>query len=481
MKSTFQPFRIALVTGLALLASGCGASFVDLNPQDVIPVGGFYKTEADIRSALTGTYGNLRGIYNGYYQFTELPSDNTRTFGESEIGFGELDKLTYRATNGAISGAWNDAYRTISNANVILEKIPNVKFAVEATKNQHIGEAKFLRALMYFNLVRYFNNVPLVLKEITTEAEAYTFRRDPATAVYAQIEKDLLEAEKVLPAKYTGANIGRATTGAAKALLGKAYIQQKKWAEAEAKLAEIIAAGTYRILPNVADVFGLGKDNNDEIIFAVQYVSGGFGEGNSYAQGFAPQPSGTTIVGVSGNSNSIGTQDLYDAYEEGDQRRGAFIGVFGTTPNIYYWAKKFVYNITQQNEGENDWPVLRYADVLLLYAEALNNGGKTTEALTQVNVIRKRAGLTDKTALSPADTQLAIEQERRVELAFEGHRWHDLIRWGKEVAVMTAFKAKYTALDAANANMSVTPDRKFFPIPFRETSLNPNLTQNPGY
>ena len=172
---------------------------------------------------------------------------------------------------------------------------------------------------------------------------------------------------------------------------------------------------------------------------------------------------------------------MYDAYEEGDQRRGAFIGVFGTTPNIYYWAKKFIYNIAQQNEGENDWPVLRYADVLLLYAEALNNNGKTPLALTQVNVIRKRAGLAEKAALAPADTQLAIEQERRVELSFEGHRWHDLIRWGKEVAVMMAFKAKYTALDAANANMSVTPDRKFFPIPFRETSLNPNLTQNPGY
>ena len=478
----YQPiFRLLVATSLMTAAGGCGKNFVDLVPQDVVPVSSFYRTEADVRSALTGTYGNLRGIYNNYFQFTELPSDNTRSFPENEVGTGEFDRLTWRSPTGALSNAWNDAYRTIANANVVLAKIGAVSFASETAKNQVIREAKFLRALMYFNLVRYFGDVPLVLTEFTAEAEALNVTRTPASEVYAQIEKDLLDAEQVLPNRYTGANIGRVSSGAARSLLGKAYLQQKKWALAEAKLAEVIATNVYRILPSVTDVFGLGKDNNDEIVFAVQYVGGGFGEGNSFAHSFAPQPSGTSIVSVIGNSNNVGTRDLYEAYEPGDVRRGAFMGLFGNAPNIYYWSRKFVYNVTQLNEGENDWPVLRYADVLLMYAEALNNNGKTALALQSLNIIRKRAGLTERTDLNADQTQLAIEQERRVELAFEGHRWHDLIRWGKDVSTMTAFRAKYTTLDAINANMSPAPERRLFAIPVREITLNPDLLQNPGY
>jgi len=480
MKTILHFFRNLLPASLLLLAAGCGTEFVNLTPQDVIPVAGFYKTEADIRAALTGTYGNLRGIYNNFWQFTEMPSDNTRSFGESEVALGEFDRLTWRSTTGGVSTAWTDAYRTIANANVVIERSGAVTMT-DALRNQYMGEAKFLRALMYFNLVRLFGDVPLILTEIKTEADAYTFKREATAAVYAQIEKDLLDAEKVLPAKFTGVNIGRATSGAAKSLLGKAYLQQKKWTEAAAKLAEVIAANTYRILPAYTDVFGLGKDNNDEIVFAVQYVGGGFGEGNTFVHNFAPQPSGTSIVAVTANSHNVGTRDLYDAFGPGDIRRDAFMGIFTRNPDVYYWTKKFVYNIAQQNEGENDWPVIRYADVVLMYAEALNNNGKTDAALTQLHLTRKRAGLPELKGLTKADTQLAVELERRLELCFEGHRWHDLIRWGKEVSTMQAFKAKYATIDVLNANISITADRKLFPIPFRETSLNASLVQNPGY
>ncbi|WP_338877209.1 RagB/SusD family nutrient uptake outer membrane protein [Spirosoma sp. SC4-14] len=330
-----------------------------------------------------------------------MPSDNTQSFPESESGSGEYDKLTWRSTSAGVSTAWNDAYRTIAGSNIILARIESVM--MDATlKNQYIGEAKFLRALMYFNLV--------------------------------------------------------------------VYVQEKKYAEAAAKLAEVINSGTYRILPNLADVFGLGKDNNDEIMFAVQYVSSGFGEGNSFAFVFAP------VCGGHGGGTNIGTQDLYDAFEAGGLRRDAFLSVykFGSNALIYYWSKKFVYKITQLNEGENDWTVLRYADVVLLYAETLNQTGKTTEALAQINVIRKRAGLANLSGLSSADTQLALEKERRLELCIEGHRWHDLIRWGKDVATMHL--AKYSTLDVTLKNRSVAPERKLFPIPYREISLNAAFT-----
>ncbi|MBC8155929.1 MAG: RagB/SusD family nutrient uptake outer membrane protein [Bacteroidetes bacterium] len=196
MKTILLFFSTLCVAGLLVLTAGCGASFVDLTPQDVIPpVAGFYRTEADIRAAVLGTYGNLRGIYNNFWQYTELPSDNTRSFGESEVATGEFDRLTWRSTTGGVSTAWNDAYRTISNSNVILEKIGGIPMS-DALKNQYTGEAKFLRALMYFNLVRLFGDVPLILTEITTEAEAYTFKRTATAAIYAQIEQDLLGIER---------------------------------------------------------------------------------------------------------------------------------------------------------------------------------------------------------------------------------------------------------------------------------------------
>lgn len=475
--------RLALLAGLVLAGSGC-QKFIDLTPSDNIVVSNFYKSESDIKLALTGTYSNLRGIYNDYYQFSELPSDNARTFGESESSRGIFDKLTWVPSTPGVSGAWNDAYRTISFSNIIIARIDPIPFANPATKTQYTGEAKFLRALMYFNLVRYFGDVPLVLTEITNEADAYTYSRSPVATVYAQIEKDLLEAEAALPATYpAAADKGRATKGAAQSLLGKVYLQEKKWPDAEAKLGQLVlGTNPYQILPDLNNVFGLGHDNNAEIVFAAQYAASGFSEGNRFVHEMAPGPSGTAITGVVANSTCVGTLDLYNAFEAGDARKTAYVGVFGTG-DVYYWAKKLIYPVTQINEGDNDWPILRYADVLLMYAEALNNNGKTALAIPQLNRIRTRAGLAGKflTATPAADMQLAIEQERRVELCFEGQRWYDLIRWGKDLSTMQAFKAAYSTLDPANFNLTPRPEARLFPLPSRELVLNPNLTQNPGY
>ena len=478
MKLTTVTLRTLLLAGLTAGSYGC-KDFVNLTPQDVIPVTGFYKTEADLQGALTGTYGQLRGVYNGYFQFTELPSDNTRTINSSEVGFGQFDKLTWTASNGSIAGAWNQAYAAIAGANVTLGHADGVPYANPVNKTQLVGQAKFLRALMYFNLVRFFGDVPLVLAELKGQAEALALVRAPAAEVYAQIEKDLADAEAALPLSYNAANVGRATSGAAKALLGKVYLQQKKWPEAEAKLAEVIAANQYQLLPDVNNVFGVGKDNNAEIVFACQYFSSGNGEGNSFSYAFAPA---ANVTSVSGGSTNLGTKDLNDAFEAGDARKAAFLVAIGTGNATDYYAKKFVYNVLTLNEGDNDWPIVRYADVLLMYAEALNNNGKTALALPQINRIRTRAGLAAKPlTLSATDTQLALEQERRVEFCFEGHRWHDLIRWGKAISTMQAFKAKYTAIDGANNNLSPDAYKVLFPVPLAEIQLNAKLTQNPGY
>jgi hypothetical protein len=462
---------------LVVLLPSCKKSFVNLTPEGIVPVDSYYKTEIDIRNALNGAYSSLRPIYNEQYGFGEVPSDNAETYGESEVNYGEEDKLTWTATSIRVQAAWTRFYTTISYANIVLDHV-GTPAMTDASRNSYTGQAKFIRALMYFNLVRMFGDVPLVLTEITSEQQAYTYSRTPVAEVYAQIEKDLNEAAAVLPASYTGSDVGRATSIAAKALLGKAYVYQNKWALAEAKLAEIIPfAGTP--LP-YDQIFGLGRDNNREIIFSVQYLGGGFSEGNTFASQFAPQPSGSTIIGVSGGSNNIGTPDLYNAFEPGDARLNTAIGIFSVNRFTYYYAKKFIYpTVPSGSEGENDWPVLRFADVILLYAEALNENGKTNEALTQLNLIRNRSNLPSKSGLSQSDARTAIRNERRVELAFEAERWFDLIRWGTYVDVMQAYKARYTPANGSISNVVAT--LKLYPIPQRERTLNPNLTQNPGY
>ncbi len=466
------------VLTLAVVLPACKKSFIDLTPQGIVPVTTYYTTEIDIKSALNGTYSSLRPIYNSQYGFGEVPSDNTQSFSESEVNFGEQDKFTWTSSSTNIQNAWSRFYTTISYANIVLGHVATPPMA-QANRDSYTGQAKFIRALMYFNLVRMFGAVPLVLTEITSEQQAYTYNRTPVTDVYTQIEKDLTEAAAVLPASFTGSDIGRATSVAANALLGKVYLFENKLTQAETTLAQVVATQSGPLL-SYDQVFGLGKDNNREIIFSIQYLGGGFGEGNTFATQFVPQTSGTTIIGVSGGSNNIGTPDLYNAFEPGDSRLNTAIGVFVSGNLTYYYAKKFTYpTVAAGNEGDNDWPVLRYADVVLMYAEVLNENGKTAAALTQLNLVRTRSNLAPKTGLSQADARIAIRNERRVELCFEAERWFDLIRWNTFVQVMQAYKAKYTPPSGAFGN--VLPTLALYPIPIREISLNPKLTQNPGY
>lgn len=470
---------IALIT-TGLLATSCNREFIDLTPPSVLPISNFYRTEADIKAALTGIYGSLRPAFSEYYLFNEVPSDNTLSEPNSEVATGAFDKLTWLASTPNISSAWTNHYNTIAQCNLLMEKTDAVSFSNPATKAQYTAQAKFIRALSYFNLVRYFGDVPLVVKSITTEAEGYSYSRTPATEVFAQIEKDLTEAESVLPVSYPGtADLGRVTVGAVKSLLGKVYLQQKKYALAETKLKEVVALNVYDLLTNYAGVFSTADEFNREIIFTVQYsrVLVGIGEGSSFAVQFVPNPSGNSIIttGATPSSYNLGSLDLFNAFEPGDNRK-TLIGAFTSGTTTFYYTRKFVDQPPTPTDGENNWIVIRYADVLLMLAEAQNEQGKTTDALINIQKVRNRAGLSTLLTLSQDDTRATIKQERRLELCFEGSRWPDLVRWGDYVAVMTAFKAKYNV-----SSMNVVPERKLYPIPFREISLNSKLMQNSGY
>ena len=486
MKLKYNLIAIAL---LGIGFSSC-SDFLEQNPQTDLSENDFYKTADDITSAVNGAYSSMQesNIYGNWYVFGEIPSDNTRNqLSGSVTSQDEFDKFYIDTQNSYIADFWKAAYKVINRTNTVLGRIDGITINADLA-NRYKLECKFIRARMYFNLVRVYGDVPLVLKEISI-SESYDILREPKDNVYNQIIADLKEAQG-LPASYPTAEDGRATQGAAKALLGKVYMTLHKYAEAEAILGEVINSGRYGLLENTAgslnidgykDVFSPVNHNSKEGIFEIQFLKGGYGEGSNYANNFAPENSGTNVVTVGGTGgNNIPEMDIYNAYEEGDLRRdfSMSLGYNDNRKNDEWvesrYVRKFMDVPYQGNDASNNYPVIRYADVILMYAEALNQNGKTAEACKYLNMTRRRGFGYQTTETSPVDLQTTdktqfermVEQERRVELAFENHRWFDLIRTGRAVEVM---KSKGFSLNETNLTC---------PIPQKQIDVNPKLTQN---
>ena len=486
MKLKYNLIAIAL---LGFSFSSC-SDFLEQNPQTDLSENDFYKTADDILSAVNGAYSSLQegDIYGNWYVFGEIPSDNTRNqLSGSVTTQNEFDQFYIDTQNSMIASFWKATYKVINRTNTVLGRIDGIEINAELA-NRYKLECKFIRALMYFNLVRVYGDVPLVLKEISI-SESYDILREPKENVYNQIIADLKEAQG-LPVSYSTAEDGRATQGAAKALLADVYMTLHKYAEAETILAEIINSGRYSLLENTPgslnidgykNVFSPVNHNSKEGIFEIQFLKGGYGEGSNYANNFAPENSGTNVVAVGGTGgNNIPEMDIYNAYEEGDLRRdfSMSLGYYDNRKNNEWVESRYVCKFMdvpyQNNDASNNYPVIRYADVILMYAEALNQNGKTAEACKYLNMTRRRGFGYQTTETSPVDLQttdkaqfaLMVEQERRVELAFENHRWFDLIRTGRAVEVM---KSKGFSLNETNL---------ICPIPQKQIDVNPKLTQN---
>lgn len=486
MKLKYNLIAIAL---LGFSFSSC-SDFLEQNPQTDLSENDFYKTADDILSAVNGAYSSLQegDIYGNWYVFGEIPSDNTRNqLSGSVTTQNEFDQFYIDTQNSMIANFWKAAYKVINRTNTILGRIDGIEINTELA-NRYKLECKFIRALMYFNLVRVYGDVPLVLKEISI-SESYDILREPKENVYNQIIADLKEAQD-LPVSYSTAEDGRTTQGAAKALLANVYMTLHKYAEAETILAEIINSGQYSLLENTPgslnidgykNVFSPVNHNSKEGIFEIQFLKGGYGEGSNYANNFAPENSGTNVVAVGGTGgNNIPEMDIYNAYEEGDLRRdfSMSLGYYDNRKNNEWVESRYVCKFMdvpyQNNDASNNYPVIRYADVILMYAEALNQNGKTAEACKYLNMTRRRGFGYQTTETSPVDLQttdkaqfaLMVEQERRVELAFENHRWFDLIRTGRAVEVM---RSKGFSLNETNL---------ICPIPQKQIDVNPKLTQN---
>lgn len=480
--------NLILAGGLALTAA-CSGDFLDLAPISQENGNNFYQTPDDMKNALTAVYGALQyggQYYSSMHVIGDLRSDNTEiTNPAAGADLQAVDDFTNVPVTSTSANTWNAHYQGIQAANILIEKIEPI--AMDAgLKARYIGEAKFLRGLMYFNLVRIFGDVPLVTGVINSPQEGYQFGRESVDRVYSQIINDLEDAEASLPFSYSAADLGRATKGAAIALLGKVYLTRADWAQAAEKLRFLIdAQGStgYALMDNYSDIFGSANKNNRESIFEVQFRGGANGEGSPFSNQFAPIGSGRAVVEV-GNplGQNIPTEDMYNAYEEGDVRRDVSMAtsyVLNGTEVMHNYITKYLSTPAAYLDADVNWIVLRYADVLLMYAEALNEQGYVADGLafSYLNQVRIRAGLPPYTSVSldeglqlasQAEFRLAVEKERRVELAFEGHRWFDLVRTGRAVDVMAA--------------KGMQAHQSLFPIPQSQIDINPEkMTQNPGY
>lgn len=471
----------------------CKDNFLELTPDTNGSAGSFYQTKDQFIQAINAAYSPLQGIHNNtIWLFAELRSDNTsyqqNTADRSGTIREELDEFRENDQNANFQSFFNASYLGISRCNILLTKIQSATFD-QASRNQIEGEARFLRAYYYFNLSRVFGNIPLILKEVTSPEEAFaTAPRVAEAQVLAAIIDDFKVAITKLPAKYPASDIGRATSGAAKALLGEVYLTQKNYTSATEVLKGIEAEGGYSLVANYADNFK--KKNGSESIFEVQFVEGVGGKVSNFIYSFAPYNSGTLATGYALGSGAaagwnIPTQDLINAYEPVDKRLAASINTSFTDPT----TKKIVPFIQKYsnppylerfNTGDN-FIVSRLADVLLMQAEALNEVGfPNADAFTLLNRVRTRAGLSAKTAdnadaklkiSSQAEFRMAIAQERRIELAFENHRWFDLVRTGQAVSVMTAHATAEKTLKSYILPSSFATINLKFPYPYREVQI----------
>lgn len=484
MRKTFLWFVLT-----AFLNLSCQESFFNELPSDQLTEDLFFSNKDDLESILYDAYFRLRTAYANQYVIGDVASDNAYN---SKLNNNNdrisINESNVTATNGVVQSIWTGSYYVIARANLVLDRIENVNLS-EKDRNQLKGEALFLRSLIYFNLVRIFGDVPLVLKDIASADEAFSYKRDPVEKVYAQIINDLANAESWLPASYTNnRDAGRATSIAAKSLLGDIYLTRKEYDKAASEFSEIVNSGSAALLEDYSAVFDSRNANNREIIFAVQYARDlDPSQGNPLVSHAWPNESvGTGLLRL-GQGYFLMTDDLADAFEQGDKRKvmNNYDFVTGYSRKYVFTRKYYDNQMTVKVESGNDWIIYRYADILLKYSEALNEAGNTAAAFDHLSAVRRRAGLSSDPvwATSQGAMRVAIEKERRVELNCEGHRWFDLLRTGRLREVMNAhFQNKMLDNHQIGAGASVEEFELLFPVPLFEINLNPdNLNQNPGY
>ncbi len=493
IKKTIKIKNLLLLFITVFFTNSCGDEFINVDAFDENSED-FFNSEADYNAALIGAYDLLQSTYLNV-MLGEIASDNTLAGGESATdvpGIQEVDDMIHTPLNEDLRNIWSWMFAGVNRANYILEFKDKTDFT---GKEAIIAQATFLRAYYYFELVKWFGDVPLAVDKRLLFGDQDVVERTPKAEVYAQIEIDLQFAAANLP--YVQTETGRITKGAAQALLGKAYLFQNKFAEAAVVLDDLIANGPYDLITDYSTMFENDNENNIESVFEVQYIDvegAGFGclqcsEGN-VAVGFNGIRNYTGPLFDSGFSFNVPTQKVVDAFEVGDVRKDVAILDITAWANqnsgvsfvegyehTGYYNRKYIARKGDLNVGDanltnpNNYRAIRFADVLLMAAEANNRKPSSEDSKAQgyLNRVRNRAfgGTENQIMVSGAALTDAIANERQLELVGEGHRFFDLVRTGRAAQEIPGF----------------TPGKhEVFPIPSIEIELAGNRwSQNPGY
>lgn len=444
----------SILFAVLLFFAACSDPFLDEEDKSLVTSEEFFQEARDAQSAVDAIYSHLHGgsIYARYYWLIgALASDLAEGAGTDPDVF-EFANFTLTPQNAIVARIWEELYAGIQTANFAIENIPRAPIS-EGEANELIAEARFFRAMFYFDLVRFFGGTPLVVAAYSDVKQDFLTPRAPVDSVYAQIVRDFEYSFEQLPAS-KGA--GRPNRFAALAFLAKVYATQGEYSKAFQATRTIILSERYRLLPDYADVFKIANNNSAEIIFAINFS----------ADVAAPMNLQTLPTSLNGRPLTLPSGGLISSFDPLDRRLAvSFLNDGGKTYVSKYWDENAE---PAGGRTANDLPLIRYADVLLLHAEIVNElrNGASTEALFVINAVRRRARfdgqtnqavLPDLRSMNYDDFKEAVLAERKRELAFEGHRWFDFKRFGR------------------------SPEQSLLPIPQREMDKNPNLSQNPGY
>lgn len=486
-----------LVFSLIALVIACGEDFVTKEYKNGVVDENFFKTAQDAEQALTSVYDIVgqKGYYrDGIFPMGESSSDNIdeQTGDNGDFGFHYKAISDYRwvPNNPYFEARWYDSYKGIFRANILFEKLPGIEMD-ESLKQRFMAEAKFLRGLYYFTLIISYGDVPFVT-EVLTRDEYSNLARTDQNIIYDQVEQDLIDAANTLPVEYTDTDdLGRVTKGAALGLLSRVYLYQNEWQESADACEDVLALNKYALVQDYGSLFDGTNENSEESLFDMQSVARApsFWSGESenvYSNMWSP------MVGWANWYTP--SEDIIHAFEEGDIRRKASLLLVGANDSIDLDAdgklnpfpdpdagsntvfftdsnvRKFLPEGKPLNDANNydiNFPVIRYAEILLNYAESLNELNRSAEALAPLNEVRDRADLGPITNTNQAELRDIIYHERRIELVFEGHRFFDLKRQGRAAEVLGPLGYQVGT-------------NEYFPVPQEELDLNPNLTQYPN-
>lgn len=472
-----RPILLALLLPLAACQG-----FLDREPIATLDAGSFFQTADDAVQAVNSAYQPLQfsnANNNFYWAFAQITSDEAITGGDgSRPGLTELDAFSYTPRTEEFNDFWKLQYAGITRCNLVLDNIERIAMP-EPLRDRVRGEALFLRALYHFQLAQVFGDVPLFTRVLPPEE-----LRVPRTArseVFRQVREDCALAAELLPVTHPAAEIGRATQGAAIGLAAKTWLYEGQWEKVLEETARLRALGIYGLMPDYQDNFRKATQNNQESVWEIQHANLELGVGNSLNQWWASRK-------FDGYGFAEVTQELLDVFEPGDPRRRFTIALnnedyFGVVyknsfSSTRYGIRKYLQpaaEVTQKADGDINYTAIRFAEVLLWEAEALNELGRTQEAQVPLEAVRSRVRaqsadpantLPPVTTLDQETMRIAIRLERQRELAFEMHRFFDAVRWGIAELEFPGF---------------VAGKHEVFPIPQTEIDLNPQLSQNPNY